>query len=313
MTKERTTRQSTRAERVRKKRRRNTAPRAKAKRRGRVVASAVPDLVATPMMVDRHGVAGKVALPAAFPPGRRERRERALPRVALGWRWLSGLVLLLSLAGLYALFTLPAFQVQQVRLQGLQRMDEAALRGVLPLGEPAATVDPQAVRELLLATFPALAEAQVGLDWKGRLTVTVTERQPVLAWAFQGARWWVDPEGVLFPALGAEPLPEVQVGDLPPGLRQENGIWHLPKTLVQALQVLAAYVPQGQPLVYDARYGLGWEAPEGWRVFVGRQPTHMAARMRLYWALREHLRARGLRPAIIDLSSLDAPYYRMEP
>ncbi len=313
---ERTARQVTRAERVRQ-RRRKTAPRAKPARRARrgrrVAASAVPDLVATPMMVDRHGVAGQVALPSTFPLPEQEGRDWALPRLTWGWRWVSALVLLLSLAGLYALFTLPAFAVQRVEIRGLERMSERSLRGVLPLDAPAVTVDPQTTAQLLLTTFPGLAEAQVSLDFKGVLRVQVVERQPVLAWNFQGARWWVDPEGVLFPALGSETLPEVQVEDLPPGLAQVQGQWRLPKDLVQALQVLAAYVPQGQPLVYDARYGLGWEAPEGWRVFVGRQPTRMAARMRLYWALREHLRGRGLRPAIIDLSSLDAPYYRMEP
>ena len=142
----------------------------------------------------------------------------------------------------------------------------------------------------------------------------VLERQPVLVWAYHDSRWWVDPQGVLFPIVGeAEDLPVVQASALPPGLDQHEGKWVLPSDLVQALLVLSAYVPQGQPLVYDPHHGLGWKAPEGWRVFVGKRPTQMAARMQLYWALREYLLSEGLRPALIDLSVLDAPYFRMEP
>jgi len=317
---ERTARQGSRAERVRQRRRRKTTPRVKVargpKRGGRVTATTVADWASVPMVVDRHGVAGQVAFPTAFPlPGEEARRVVAWPRLDWGWRWLSALLLLLSLGGLVALFRLSVFQVQEVTFHGLERLNAASLRGVLPLGEPAATVDPQAVAQVLLTTFPALAEAQVSLTVQGQMVVQVVERQPVLAWRYQGARWWVDPEGVLFPALDEEALPEVEVQaqDLPLGLTQDQGQWRLPQDLVQALQVLAAYVPQGQPLVYHRRYGLGWQAPEGWLVFIGKTPTHMAARMRLYWALREHLRAQGVRPAILDLSALDAPYYRMEP
>lgn len=313
----RTARRATRAEEVRQRRQRQATPRVKAarrpKRKGRVAAAAVAEGPGVPLVVDRYGVAGEVALPRAFPLRREEERQGARLRLAWGWRWLSALLLLLSLGGLLALFRWPWFQVREVTFRGLQRLDAAALRGVLPLGEPAVTVDPQTVAQVLQATFPALAEARVSLTAKGQMVVQVVERQPVLAWRYQGARWWVDPEGVLFPALGAEPLPEVQAQDLPLGLVQDQGMWRLPQDLVQALQVLAAYVPQGQPLVYNGRYGLGWQAPEGWQVFIGKKPTHMALRMRLYWALREHLRAQGLRPAIIDLSVLDAPYYRMEP
>ncbi len=319
---QRTSPSPSRAERVRARRRRSSTPRkqraASAQRAEAAVAAAVPGGVGPSAVVSRYGLAGSVAVDAPLPRGqRRPRRAGPAARVgspiALGWRWLSALTLLLSLAGLYALLGLPKFRLHHLQVQGLQRLDAAMLRGVLPLGEPTATVDPQEVARLLLTTFPALAQAQVALTWDGTLTIAVLERQPVLVWEYQGHRWWVDPEGVLFPVLQEEALPVVRARDLPPGLRQEEGRWTLPPEMVRALQVLAAEIPSGQPLVYDARYGLGWEAPEGWQVFVGRHPTQMPARLRVYWALREYLRGQGLRPALIDLSVLEAPYYRMEP
>ncbi len=316
---ERTARQLTRADRVRRRRQRiSERPAKAAPRRKRVAAAAV----STATVVSRYPLGGAVAVPGALPgtrdgehtpPRRRQSWSHVGARLAWGWRWLSAALLFVSLAGLYALWKLPAFQVQEVELHGLHYLNQGMLRGVLPLGRPAVTVDPQETAQLLLTTFPALAEVRVWLDLEGVLQVQVLERQPVLVWVYQGNRWWVDPQGVLFPVLGDEPLPEVQARDLPPGIEQNEGKWMLPLDLVQALQVLAAYVPEGQPLVYDAHYGLGWQAPEGWQVFVGKRPTQMAARMRLYWALRQYLRAEGLRPAWIDLSVLNAPYYRLEP
>ena len=316
---ERPARRLTRADRVRQRRQRiSERPAKSTSRRKRVAAAAAP----TATVVSRYRLGGAVPVPGAFPGARvgertSSRRGRAWAqvwaRLAGGWRWLSAALLFISLAGLYALLKLPAFQVQEVELHGLHYLNQGMLQGVLPLGRPAATVDPQETAQLLLTTFPALAEARVWLDLKGVLQVQVLERQPVLVWVYQGNRWWVDPQGVLFPALGDDPLPEVQARDLPPGIEQTEGQWRLPADLVQALQVLAAYVPEGQPLVYDAHYGLGWQAPEGWQVFVGKRPTQMAARMRLYWALRQYLRAEGLPPAWIDLSVLNAPYYRLEP
>ena len=320
MLKARKTHPMTRAERVRQRRRAeqtrprsSKTPRRKTSPEPRGFAPAA-GLAAT-TVVNRFGWAG--ALPVAETPAARRALGpgRVVSRLALReGRWLSALVLLLSLVGLYALLGLPTFQVHQVQIEGLERLPAAMLRGVLPLGRPTVMVDPAEVARLLTTTFPGLAEAQAEVTLTGGLRVRVLERQPVLVWVYRDSRWWVDPQGALCPIVGeAGDLPEIQAAALPPGMKQSEGRWSLPPDLVQALLVLSAYVPQGQPLVYDAHHGLGWRAPEGWQVFVGKRPTQMAARMQLYWALRDYLLGKGLRPALIDLSVLDAPYFRMEP
>jgi len=72
-------------------------------------------------------------------------------------------------------------------------------------------------------------------------------------------------------------------------------------------------VPAGTPLVYHPQYGVGWQAEEGWRVFVGQDLSNMDQRMVLYQAVASWLKEKGIHPALVNMASLKAPYYRMEP
>ena len=39
--------------------------------------------------------------------------------------------------------------------------------------------------------------------------------------------------------------------------------------MVQAMKGFAGHVPPGMPILYDPRFGFGWNDPRGWRVYFG--------------------------------------------
>jgi hypothetical protein len=77
------------------------------------------------------------------------------------------------------------------------------------------------------------------------------------------------------------------------------------------LKGLAGHVPPGQFVLYDARMGFGWNDPRGWRVYFGTSAYDVDLKMRVYETMVNSLTARGIRPALINVTYPTAPYYRM--
>ncbi len=301
-------------------RRRLHKPRRARPRRG---IPAAPPRAERPVMVGRYAPLGQAVVPpqgATRPQVRLPLRPGAevvatLPRLRLGWHWLSGALALFAFLVVWALWTWPMFRVQEVKVVGAKRVDPQALRWLAGLGQPAIKINPSLLAASLQAAYPVLADVRVQVVFPNRVVVQVRERRPVLVWAFQGRRYWVDAEGVFFPAMqGKGPEVIVRAQGMPPGVQEPELTGQtLPVEMVAALQTLAQALPPGTPLAYHPAYGLGWVAPEGWQVYLGPRPTAVEARLTLYRALVEELARRGVRPSVVNLSSLNAPYVRMEP
>ncbi len=312
----------TRAERVRR-RRGNTRPQP---RRAKTVAAHAHAASGTPVVVSRYGVLSGAAVPVSGRVRRQVRVSRgrntevvaSVPALALGWRWLSLGLSVFLIVLIAALWYAPVFRVDAPEVRGLQYLDAGQVASRLGVvGRPVFGLDPALVAEQVEA-LPAVAHVEVHVALPNRVVVTVQERQPVLVWHTGRKTWWVDARGVAFapPVAEAPPqalqvraaaLPE-EAADLRPGEMQL-----LSPAQVEALQTLARYLPQGTPLVFSARYGIGWQAPEGWQVFVGQKLTHMEQRMVLYEAIARWLKAQHIHPALVNVASFRAPYYRMEP
>ncbi len=312
----------TRAERVRR-RRGNTRPQ---RRRAKTVAAHAPAAGGAPVVVSRYGVlsgasvpvSGRVRRQVRVPRGRNTEVVAAMPAVALGWRWLSLGLSLFLIALIAALWYAPVFRVDAPQVRGLQYLDPgqvAARLGVV--GRPIFALDPALLAQQVEA-LPAVARAEVHIGLPNRVVVVVHERRPVLVWHTGRKTWWVDARGLAFaPPVAETPVQALQVqaaalpaaaADIRPGEMQL-----LSPAQVEALETLSRYLPQGTALVFSPRYGIGWQAPEGWQVFVGQKLTHMQQRMVLYEAIARWLKAQHIHPALVDVASFRAPYYRMEP
>ncbi len=235
---------------------------------------------------------------------RRGLRAWRLPARFWAWAWF------LLLGGLsLALAWHPAWRVQRIEVQGLRWSDPAALTALPALqawqGVPVVAVDAREVEAVVQAAFPLLEGVHAQVRWPDALLLTAREREPVLVWQSGRQSWWVDAQGVAFPALGeADPAwpvvralnPSGRGPSEPPG----------PEQVRLALALHQALGPQ-VALVAHPTYGLGWRAPQGWLVFVGFDPNGLDTRLAVYEALAAALQQREEYPVWIDLRAWQTP------
>ena len=146
----------------------------------------------------RHKVAGRRPEPA--PPPRQPRRPLPLARVV-------GVVGIVAVgASLMWLTSDPAFSVDPatVRLSGLHYTDPAAVRHQMRLvGDvhPATVVISTRSLETAIEQLPTVASARVRAILPDQLTVTLTEREPMVAWRVGQDGWLMDVDGTAFAPL----------------------------------------------------------------------------------------------------------------
>ncbi|MDH5507981.1 MAG: FtsQ-type POTRA domain-containing protein, partial [Anaerolineae bacterium] len=246
-----------------------------------------------------------------------ELRLPALPVLRVGWRLVSGSMVVVLLLTIYTLLTVPLFRVPGVDVSGIERLSSQEINRALRLsGTPIFLIDRQAVLGVLQSTFPELSDISVHVGFPAAITVEVGERQPVLAWEQAGVVVWVDRSGIAFPPRGiAEGLVPVQAMDAPPLVPDSDG--SLPRLIspqmVAAILELSQQVPEQTTLLYDPEHGLGWADPLGWQVYFGLSPQDIPSRLAVYNAIIETLQKRRMTPVLISVEYLHAPYYRLVP
>jgi hypothetical protein len=50
--------------------------------------------------------------------------------------------------------------------------------------------------------------------------------------------------------------------------------------------------------------------PNGWQVYIGKDLNQFEAKMATYQAIISELESRGIRPTLVSVEHLDAPFYR---
>jgi cell division protein FtsQ len=325
--------------------RRSATPRLKTKKR--VVKSA--ESTPPPVMVRsrtpwgmtserKHNKKARRRFDVALPMPGAEMRLPALPQIAIGWRVVSfGLVALLA-GALYFLWNSPKFQVNGASVDGLQRVSSRDVETILGVAsQPVFTLDTGAMRQKLAGTFPEFSAVTVKIDFPNSLVVQVTERKPVLTWKQDGKTDLVDASGIAFPlrdgakpapgpvveAKGAPPSAPVPVAINPSEIAAITGLPPSSETLktssrqlmssdmVTAILTLAPQIPQGTVMVYDSQHGLGWKDKRGWDVYFG-DAQDIDNKLQVYKALVKYLQGKEIKPVLVSVEHVWAPYYRLE-
>lgn len=193
---------------------------------------------------------------------RRAFARRRWARRWLTWRRLLAGLLVLGLLGLgaYAVWFSPWLVVEDVRVSGTSQLDaeEVARVAGVPLGEPLARVDLDAVRARVQA-LATVAEADVTRGWPDEVRVEVVERQAVAVVQIGSGLRGMDAEGVVFRAYDTVPegLPRVQTasGTSSEALEEAAAVVDaLPQDLVAAVDhVQVASVDQIELALRDGR------------------------------------------------------------
>ena len=270
-----------------------------------------------------------------------ELRLPAIPVVKVGWRVMSGFIVIFTLMAIYYLWTAPHMQIQEIELVGIERVSTEQIGDALQvIGSPIFTVDRAKVLQILQENYWELVDASVRVGFPAKIIVEAGERQPVLLWKDHQTDYeiWVDGNGVSFPkrfdmqnlitVVAMEPPPklwvdaeveegaETPVEDMQEQLDPETAVLKehqlITPQMVDAIVAVGQRAPADTVLVYDPEHGLGWVDPqENWQVYFGSSPDNMDIKLKVYAAIVDELKAKNIQPILINLEHLHAPYYRL--
>jgi hypothetical protein len=315
-------RELTRADLVRIRRERENAQ--QMKRAALEVARAVPQVptrakpdVVKPRRKSANSGRGRRRFQIALPLPDAEVRTFTKPRLGFGWRSLS-LTFATALGLLiYLAFQRPELRVVQAEITGNRLLAPSELNSVLNVaGQPIFTLIPEDLETRLRLHYPELVSVKVDVSMPNHVAVNIVERQPVIRWEQAGGYTWIAEDGIAFRprgevlglisvvALSGPTIETVSIDPLTPAP-------FISTEMVESLKGLAGHVPPGEPILYDAGLGFGWNDPRGWRVYFGTRASDVELKIRVYESMVESLTQRGIRPALINVTYPAAPYYRM--
>jgi cell division protein FtsQ len=248
-----------------------------------------------------------------------EIRLPALPQIQFGWRLVSGLLVVALSVLLYYLWTLPLFQVANVEVSGLSRLNGRDINTVLNVAnQPIFALDARKMKQKITSAFPEFSNVEVKLGLPNVVQVDVVERLPLLKWHQEGRTTLVDANGFAFPERALEekgPSVVVEATSVPPaipvGEMKDASLQFLSVDMVSAILSMSAQVPAGSSLIYDAQHGLGWQEKQGWSVYFG-DARDIDMKLNVYKTLLKQLKKDGISPALISVEYVHAPYYRLE-
>jgi hypothetical protein len=309
---------SSRAEQVRRRRRKQTSSRRfEAVSRAGTAARTGP-LISRPRSSSNNrgslggrGTArrGGGVLSAVLPAGL-DLRLPALPRFVWSWRLMSAILVVLLGGMLLRLLTDRSMYISGINLGGsaLVPGQEIYARSGLA-GQHIFWVDPVEVQQNI-EKVPGIAAVQVEVEWPNIVTILVTERIPVVTWIENDQSWWVDADGQKFKARvnlpgllpitrdDADPRPSLNAAEDDP----------VPAEAIAGALQLRELRPNIELLHYDAQHGLSYQDGRGWRGYFG-VGTDMPQKLAVYERLVEDLLAQGIQPHEISVENGLAPYY----
>jgi cell division protein FtsQ len=274
-----------------------------------------------------------------------ELRLPAIPLVNPGWRILSFILVILSLVGIFSLWNSSFFQVQSVEIKGLQRLSAEEIGAVLNLENLSIVeVDANKARQAVIAQFPDLENVRLSVNLPNVVTVSATERQPVMAIQKGDSVLWADAQGIVFPARGdAGPLLTIQTNDdiplvpvqtdaakahtdqvipetgksnvldlLEGKTARPQGLQKMDPMILTAAQGLLQKLPAGTQLVYSVQNGMGWTDQNGCQVYIGADLSDFEVKLALYQDIASYLANQGAQPVVISVEYPNAPFYRLE-
>jgi len=224
------------------------------------------------------------------------------PRLTPSWRLASLSLTILMSAVLFYLISAPSLYITSLNLEGasLVPLDDI-FEGSGMAGQHVFWINP-AEAAANITEVPGIASAQVSVAWPAKVSVTVVERVPKLALHEGDNVWWVDEAGIKFQARG-------DLGLLPIISEYGKSLKALPPEAVVGALQLKQLRQNIEKLYYDPTHGLSYQDHRGWRVYFGVGPE-MAQKTAVYETLVEQLLQQGETFSLVNVESLEAPYYK---
>lgn len=250
---------------------------------------------------------------------------RALSNIKINAKTLSGFVALGAFVLIMFMAVSSSFKIKSLELRGAQRVTALDLQTSLDLTNTSMiSIDPIKTIAQIKDAYPELSNIRLKLVMPSKLIISSTERVPIISWASDKGTYWMDVEGVIFPARG-DVLPPltIQADENPPvpnALAQSSNLpgaistfpRQLDPVILNAILQLSASMPQEGSFLYSHEDGLGWTDSRGWKVYVGMDLTDLGTKISEYNAIIKQLDQQGIRPVMVSVEHMDAPFFRTE-
>jgi len=163
-----------------------------------------------------------------------------------------------------------SLKISSLELRGAQRVTAMDIQSALGLANSSIiSVDPAELISQLQNAFPELANVRVKISLPARITISASERVPLIMWTSERGTFWLDIEGVTFAPRGdADPPLSIQADSNPPSVGALAAASNLPiaidtyprqidPAVLQAILELSARMPQETTFLYSHNNGLG--------------------------------------------------------
>ncbi len=263
------------------------------------------------------------------------------PTIRLGWRAISGLLVIGLVALLGFLLSSDQFQVVKPTISGATRVSANDIESVLKLNKRSIfSINPGKAALDLEKSFPELQGIAISVGLPNNVSVRFSERQPVLAWQQKDLVRWIDASGMLFNARGKAPdklatvtsteavplyLPAPTPGPIPTAdssaqaasaestqVAADPAPDRMDLQILTSALLLSNQMPAKANLIYSSKEGLGWHDGRGWDVYFGSTLDDLEKKISVYQAIIAQLDQKKIKPTYVNLEFLHAPYYRLE-
>ena len=270
-------------------------------------------------------------------------QEKIVKKIRIGWRVFSGILVILFSAGILVAWRSPDYQVGVVEIKGIERISQDDVNHSFDITQkPIVTIKPDEIVQKISSAFPEFKDINVTVSLPNIVTIHLNERKPFIAWKVNEMTIWVDADGIVFPVRGqAGELLTIESYSLPvfshPKEKDETEIlmdkfqpkrnyWKLPPYsmiwyeyhrlidpgFLDAVVRLNTQIPSEKVLLFDPHRGLGWNDPHGWKIFVGFNLERINEKWLAYEKIVSELISQGIRPTLVSVEYLNAPYYRLD-
>ncbi|MCO6451176.1 MAG: FtsQ-type POTRA domain-containing protein [Caldilineales bacterium] len=164
-------------------------------------------------------------------------------------------------------------------------------------------INPEQVRERVLE-LPHVRDAEVSVTFPANVSISVTEREPMVLYQVLGQSYWIDREGFIAPAADQRQGLVKLVDDNSAASRDG----HTDPALLDAVRRITQNLPEVSTFRYQEPYGLFFFSPEGWQVNLG-SAERMDQKLAMWEAMRRDILKQGASPQLVDLR-FERPYWR---
>lgn len=233
-----------------------------------------------------------------------------LPGIRAGARFVSFVLLLLVGIALNAGLRTEPFYVAEAEVVGAEMLTLEQVRSIARADRlPVFLIDPRAA-EQSFDDVAEVADAKVRVIWPNQVRITLTEREPMVAWDDAGRSWWLSEDGVAFLSHGdREGLLTIESSEPVLNIKDDPSAEVIPSDYLVAASVLKAQLPEAQSLVFHPVHGFGFRDEHGWTAYFGMEGD-MIMKVRLYRAVAEKLINEGIPATMVSVKDAGAPYYR---